>query len=86
MSVILGIIILVVDALWIYGSLPHYHAFAGAYPGNSSVTSANFTTSQSFRGAERLGYINIIYGAIILVVDIVWIFLSFGYNQNPKKK
>ncbi len=91
MSVILGIIILVVDALWIYSSFPHFSTFAGGFPVNGSAMRANFTypnatMAYAFRNTGYSGYIGIIYGAIILVVDLVWIFMSLGSNANRKKK
>lgn len=85
LAIVLGIVILLVDLLWVYSSFPHYTGmpYSGSYNGTYQ-TAHNFSGS-GFAGRARGYSFGIVYGAVILVADIIWLYLEFsGFKSSAK--
>lgn len=93
LGLIMGIVILVADLLWLSGSFFHY---GGAYTG---VPYRNFTHLNSTYpsgpvgnfagragGPAGAGYLNFVYGTVILVADIIWLCLGITAPKHTGKK
>jgi hypothetical protein len=83
-AIVLGLVILVADMLWLYGSFAHYGGgvVRGApYRNLSSNPGAAAygynSTGTTLRGAGYSGYIDLVYGLVILVADVAWLYLDF---------
>ena len=94
-ALLLGIVILVVDLLWLYGSalrigggiagrsLPHN------FTRNVSTASRpgfNASSAAAYGRAGYSGFEDIAYGAIILIADIVWMYLEFTVTTPSVKR
>lgn len=93
-AVVLGIIILLVDVLWLYGSVFAYGGFAGRnlpyrnLTGNATATYPGFNSSRAatFRAGGDRNYLDIAYGLVILIADIVWLYLEVSGPKHLAKK
>lgn len=85
LALVLGIVILVVDLLWLSGSFSAYGRISGGSTGYRNYTGTfNSTYTGTFRGGGVFN-INIVYGLVILVADLVWLYLDFSLSKTPAK-
>ncbi len=89
---ILGLVILVVDLLWLYGSVtgPSMLVGGNGFYRNSTAapnfTRPGFNSSAMLPGARSYGDLDLIYGVVILVADVALIYLSYSKPEPAKKK
>jgi hypothetical protein len=89
-AIVLGIVILVADLLWLYGSVSGYGAIVGRslpyrnFTANTSATHPGYNISNTaFRGRGYSGYVDIAYGLVILVADLFWLYLDLAAARHP---
>ncbi len=95
-SLVLGIVILAVDLLWLYGSAFRIGGgiAGGSLPYRNFTRNVSATSGQGFNASPagaygRIGYTglaDIAYGTIILIADIVWLYLEFVVTTPSAKK
>jgi uncharacterized membrane protein len=93
LAIVLGVVILVADLLWLYGSLAGYGGFAGRsmpyrnYTGNVSSAYPGFNgTRVALHGAGYSGFMGVVYGVVILVADLIWLYLELSATKSSAKK
>lgn len=88
-AIVLGIIILVADLLWLSGSFftAGQGRFTSPYGNFTHVnyTHSNYTPRGVYPGFGAARYLDIVYGVVILIADLIWLFLEFSAKGGPAK-
>ncbi len=94
-ALLLGIVILAVDMLWLYGSVFRIGGgiAGGSFPYRNFTGNASPATRPGFNASSAAaygrmgdsGFLDIAYGVIILVADIMWMYLEFAMTSTPSK-
>ncbi len=92
-AIALGVVILLADLLWLYSSLAGYGGFAGRsmpyrnYTVNASAAYPGVNgTRASLHGAGYSGILDVVYGVVILMADLIWLYLEFSTPKPSTKK
>ena len=89
-GLVMGVVILVMDLLWLYGSVFHYGGYSGILYRNfthgANSTYPGFSGNFTGRTGGYTGYLNIAYGLVILVADIVWLYLTITVPKPAAKR
>lgn len=88
--IVLGIVILIVDILWLYGSVHYGGAGSGSMPyrnftRNYTQMPHNLTRSGLVYRVGYPSYIDMAYGLIILIADLIWLYLDLSKPKAPAK-
>lgn len=86
--VVLGAIILIADLLWLSGSFTAFGSSRLAVPyGNftpGNYTHFNYTQRGTYARFGIGRYLDVTYGVVILVADLIWLFLELKTKEPTK--